>query len=58
LGTEKNKEQLEMILPDNKNIKPSMPANKKDSSKKKNTNTTAIFMIEDYKKWMVKKSKA
>ena len=58
IGTEKNKEQLEMILPDNKNIKPVLPQNKKDSSKKKNTNTTTALLIDETKKWFVKKTKA
>jgi hypothetical protein len=58
LGTEKDKEQLELILPDNKNIKPLLPQNKKDSSKKKNTNTTSALLIDDHKKWLAKKSKA
>ncbi len=58
IGIEKNKEQLEMILPNNKNIKPALPPNKKDSSKKKNTNTSTALLIDESKKWLVKKSKA
>jgi penicillin-binding protein 2 len=58
LGTEKNKEQLEMIIPNNKDIKPILPQNKKDSSKKKNTNTTTALLIDENKKWLIKKSKA
>jgi penicillin-binding protein 2 len=58
LGTEKNKEQLEMIIPNNKDIKPVLPQNKKDSSKKKNTNTTTALLIDENKKWLIKKSKA
>jgi penicillin-binding protein 2 len=58
LGTEKYKEQLEMILPDNKISRPVLPQNKKDSSKKKNTNTTTALLIDENKKWLVKKTKA
>jgi hypothetical protein len=58
LNKDKNVEQLEMILPDNKKVNPSLPNNKKDSGKKKPTNTANAFLITDDKKWLAKKTKA
>jgi len=55
---EKNKEQLEMVLPEIKMGKPFVPNNKKDSGNKKATNTSTALLIEENKKWLVKKSKS
>jgi penicillin-binding protein 2 len=54
---EKNLEQLEMILPDNRKVSPSIPAPKKNSEKKKSTNITTVLLIDD-KMLLTKKSKA
>ncbi|MCX6204689.1 MAG: penicillin-binding protein 2 [Bacteroidetes bacterium] len=58
INKDKNIEQLEMILPENKKVKPSLPLNKKDSGKKKPTNTSNALLMTDDKKWLIKKTKA
>jgi penicillin-binding protein 2 len=54
---DKNIEQLEMILPENKKVSPTLPTNKKDSGKKKPINTINALLLTDDKQWSVKKTK-
>lgn len=54
---EKNLEQLEMILPDNRKVSPSIQTPKKSSEKKKSTNITTALLVDD-KMLLTKKSKA